>query len=144
MTGLSALDAASAGLVPLAVESSAPAMGPVRTALVVLLTLVGAAFLPVGTVGLLRLPSIYNRMHATSKATTLGAASVALAGVARFGPGGEGLTALVTVLFLFLTAPTGAHMISRAAQRMGVPFEEGVEWPASPDESAEIDPESDD
>jgi multicomponent Na+:H+ antiporter subunit G len=109
--------------------ASAPAMGPVRTALVVLFVAVGAVFLTVGTVGLLRLPTVYNRMHATSKATTLGAASVALAGVARFGPGGEGLTALVTVLFLFLTAPTGAHMISRAAQRMGVPFREGVEWP---------------
>jgi hypothetical protein len=35
-------------------------------------------------------------------------------------------------------------MISRAAQRMGVPFEEGVEWPISPGESGEIDPESDD
>ena len=44
----------------------------VATALVV----VGAFFLTVGTVGLLRLPNVYNRMHATSKATTLGAASL--------------------------------------------------------------------
>ena len=117
-----------------AAGAPAPAMGPVRTALVVLFVAVGAVFLTVGTVGLLRLPNVYNRMHATSKATTLGAATIALAGVARFGPGGEGLTALVTVLFLFLTAPTGAHMISRAAQRMGVPFEEGVEWPARADD----------
>jgi multicomponent Na+:H+ antiporter subunit G len=137
MTGLPAL-------VPLVAESTAPAMGPVRTALVVLFTVVGAVFLTVGTVGLLRLPTVYNRMHATSKATTLGAASIALAGAARFGPGGEGLTALVTVLFLFLTAPTGAHLISRAAQRMGVPFEEGVRWPASPGRSGETDPEGDD
>jgi multicomponent Na+:H+ antiporter subunit G len=116
-------------LVPLAAEGgAAPALGPVRSALVVLFVVVGAAFLTVGTVGIVRLPNVYNRMHATSKATTLGAASVALAGVARFGPGNEGLTALVTVLFLFLTAPTGAHMISRAAQRMGVPFLEGVSW----------------
>ncbi|MFB6168982.1 MAG: monovalent cation/H(+) antiporter subunit G [Haloferacaceae archaeon] len=137
MTGLPAFSA----LVPLAAESTAPAMGPVRTALVVLFSAVGAAFLTVGTVGLLRLPTVYNRMHATSKATTLGAASIALAGAVRFGPGGEGLTALVTVFFLFLTAPTGAHMISRAAQRMGVPFVEGVVWPASPEEGAS---ESDD
>jgi len=109
----------------------APAMGPVRSALVVLFVVVGAAFLAVGTIGILRLPNVYNRMHATSKATTLGAASAALAGVVRFGPGDEGLTALVTVLFLFLTAPTGAHMISRAAERMGVPFLESVTWPGS-------------
>lgn len=126
----------------LATEGAAAApIGPVRSALVVLFVVVGAAFLTVGTVGLIRLPTVYNRLHATSKATTLGAASVALAGVARFGPGGEGLTALVTVLFLFLTAPTGAHMISRAAQRMGVPFREGVEWPdpGSPDETENAD-----
>lgn len=125
-------------LVVLATEGAAAApIGPVRSALVVLFVAVGAVFLTIGTVGLIRLPTVYNRLHATSKATTLGAASVALAGAARFGPGGEGLTALVTVLFLFLTAPTGAHMISRAAQRMGVSFREGVEWPdsGSPDET---------
>jgi multicomponent Na+:H+ antiporter subunit G len=126
-------------LVPLVAEGGgAPALGPVRSALVVLFVLVGAAFLAVGTIGILRLPNVYNRMHATSKATTLGAASVVLAGVARFGPGDEGLTALVTVLFLFLTAPTGAHMISRAAERMGVPFLEGVTWPG-PDRGEEDD-----
>ena len=137
MTGLSTL-------VPLAAETSAPTMGPVRTTLVVIFTLVGAVFLTVGTVGLLRLPAVYNRLHATTKATTLGAASVALAGVARFGPGGEGLTAFVTVVFLFLTAPTGAHMISRAAQRMGVPFREGVEWPVPSEGDRESDADSDD
>ncbi|MFB6159644.1 MAG: monovalent cation/H(+) antiporter subunit G [Haloferacaceae archaeon] len=121
MTGVATpLAAGGAGVQP---------AGPVRTALVVALVLVGAFFLAVGTVGILRLPTVYNRMHATSKATTLGASSMAVAAFVRFGPGGEGLTALVTVVFLFLTVPTGAHMISRAAQRMGVPFVEGATWP---------------
>jgi multicomponent Na+:H+ antiporter subunit G len=114
-------------------SASAPTVGPIRTALVVALLAVGTFFLGVGTVGLLRLPNVYNRMHATTKATTLGAASIALAGFVFFGPGGDGLMALVTVLFLFLTAPTGAHMISRAAQRMGIDFEEKVTWPRDPD-----------
>jgi Na+/H+ antiporter subunit. len=35
----------------------------------------------------------------------------------------------VGILFLFLTVPTGAHMISRAAQRVGVPFLGSVVWP---------------
>lgn len=115
-----------------AAESTAVAVGPLRAVLVILLLTVGSFFLVVGTVGLLRLPSVYNRMHATSKATTLGAGLIGLAGFVRFWPGGDGLLALVTVLFLFLTAPTGAHMISRAAQRMGVPFVEGVNWPVEP------------
>jgi hypothetical protein len=55
----------------------------VATALVV----VGSFFLFIGTVGILRLPDVYNRMHATSKATTLGAASMFLAGFVVFGPG---------------------------------------------------------
>ncbi|MFB6304758.1 MAG: monovalent cation/H(+) antiporter subunit G [Haloferacaceae archaeon] len=105
--------------------------GPVATVAVVVLLAVGTFFLFVGTFGLIRLPKVYNRMHATTKATTLGASSVALAGFVYFGPGGDGLLGLVTVAFLFLTAPTGAHLISRAAQRMGVSFVEGVTWPRS-------------
>lgn len=122
---------------------SAAAVGPLKAALVFVLLAVGTLFLIVGTVGLLRLPNVYNRMHATSKATTLGAASIGLAGWVFYGPGGDGLMALVTVLFLFLTAPTGAHMISRAAERMGVDFEPGVSWPGKvgtkPDKPAEGD-----
>jgi multicomponent Na+:H+ antiporter subunit G len=104
-----------------------------RQVLVAFFVFVGAFFLVVGTVGLLRLPNVYNRMHATTKATTLGASSMALAAWVYHGPAGEGLLALVTVLFLFLTAPTGAHLISRSAERMGVEFEEGVTWPGRTD-----------
>ena len=128
------------GTVPLAV-------GPVRAALVAVFVLVGAFFLLVGTVGLLRLPDVYNRMHATSKATTLGAASMFLACVAYFGVLGVGLTALVGIVFLYLTAPTGAHVISRSAQKMGVEFAGGATWPGGetrPDEPADAEPESDD
>ncbi|MFC7098544.1 monovalent cation/H(+) antiporter subunit G [Halobaculum marinum] len=111
--------------------------GVLVSLVVVTLVVVGSFFLLVGTVGLLRLPNVYNRLHATSKATTLGASGIALAAWAYFGPGGAGLKALVTVLFLFLTAPTGGHMISRAAQRMGIEFEDGVNWPGRIDEQPE-------
>ncbi|WP_435128491.1 monovalent cation/H(+) antiporter subunit G [Halobaculum sp. D14] len=120
-----------------AASGAAAAPSPVVSAVIAVLVVVGAAFLTVGTVGLLRLPNVYNRLHATSKATTLGASSIALATWAYFGPGGDGLKALVTILFLFLTAPTGAHMISRAAQRMGVEFEPQVRWPGAADEQVE-------
>lgn len=101
-----------------------------RGLIVVALVSVGCFFLTVGTLGLLRLPNVYNRMHATSKPTTLGTAAIFLAGFVHFGPGGAGLTSLVGILFLFLTVPTGAHMISRAAQKIGVPFLGGVTWPS--------------
>jgi len=97
-------------------------LGTLQAVVVTGLVVVGSFFLLIGTVGLIRLPDVYNRMHATSKATTLGAASLFLAVTVYYGPHGAGLTALVGILFLFATAPTGAHMISRAAQKMGVPF----------------------
>ncbi|MFB6069274.1 MAG: monovalent cation/H(+) antiporter subunit G [Halobacterium sp.] len=102
--------------------------------LTVALVAIGSFFLLVGTVGLLRLPDVYNRMHATSKATTLGAASIFLAGYVQFGPDYLGLPSLVGIVFLFLTAPTGAHMISRSAQKMGVPFHGAAEWPEEVEE----------
>ncbi|SIS04297.1 monovalent cation/H(+) antiporter subunit G [Natronorubrum thiooxidans] len=111
----------------------------IRTALVIALIVVGVFFLTVGTIGLLRLPNVYNRMHATSKPTTLGTAAIFLAGFAYFGPGNEGLTSLIGIAFLFLTVPTGAHMIARSAERIGIPFLEGVTWP---DASAVIDERS--
>jgi multicomponent Na+:H+ antiporter subunit G len=104
-------------------------LATVQYAVVALLIVVGSFFLVVGTIGLLRFPDVYNRMHATSKATTLGAASIFLAGTVYYGPQEAGLTSLVGIVFLFLTAPTGAHMISRSAQKMGVPFFGDATWP---------------
>ncbi|MEF8852100.1 MAG: monovalent cation/H(+) antiporter subunit G [Haloarculaceae archaeon] len=95
------------------------------------LVVVGSFFLLIGTVGLLRLPNVFNRMHATSKAATLGASSILLGATVYFGPRGDGLTSLVGIVFLFFTAPTGAHVISRAARRMGISFLEDVTWPGA-------------
>jgi multicomponent Na+:H+ antiporter subunit G len=103
----------------------------VQAAVVAALIVIGNFFLLVGTVGLLRLPNVYNRMHATSKAATLGASSILLAGFVYFLPSGDALTSLVGIAFLFLTAPTGAHVISRAAQKMGVPFIGAATWPGA-------------
>ncbi|QDX41526.1 monovalent cation/H(+) antiporter subunit G [Salarchaeum sp. JOR-1] len=108
-------------------------MNTLTAAVVAALLVVGSAFLTIGTLGLLRLPDVYNRMHATSKATTLGAASIFLAGFVYFGPSGAGLTSLVGIAFLFLTTPTGAHMISRSAQKMGVEFFGNADWPEDDD-----------
>jgi len=112
-------------------EGVGSAIDLLRTVLTIAFVAVGSFFLIVGTLGLLRLPNVYNRLHATSKATTLGAASIFLAGFFYFGPQGSGLVSLVGIVFLFLTTPTGAHMISRAAGKMGVDFEEGVVWPVT-------------
>jgi len=104
-------------------------VGTMQAGVVVALIVVGCFFLGVGTIGLIRFPNVYNRMHATSKPTTLGTASIFLGGVVYFWPGGASLVSLIGLAFLFVTVPTGAHMIARSAQRMGVPFLGSVTWP---------------
>ncbi|WP_415382707.1 monovalent cation/H(+) antiporter subunit G [Halosimplex sp. TS25] len=116
----------------------------VHAVVVTALVAVGSFFLLVGTVGLLRFPNVYNRMHATSKAATLGTSSILLATAVYYGPAGDALTALVGIVFLFFTAPTGAHVISRAARKMGVPFIESADWPGADPMRDEDGPTDDD
>ncbi len=83
---------------------------------------VGTFFLMAGSIGLIRFPDVLCRMHATTKTTTLGACSVLLAAVVKYGHSPIGLKSLLAVWFLLLTAPAGAHMIARAAYRLRVPL----------------------
>jgi multicomponent Na+:H+ antiporter subunit G len=83
------------------------------------LLLAGAVLMLVAAVGLVRFPDVYSRMSATSKAGTLGAALL-LAGAAwHFGDAVAG-RAVVTLVFVYVTAPIAAHRIGRAAWRSGV------------------------
>ena len=115
-------------------------MNVIHQLVVAALVVVGGFFLLVGTVGLIRFPDVYNRMHASSKAATLGASSILLGGFVYYGPQGAGLTSLVGIVFLFVTAPTGAHLISRSAQKMGVPFfGDEARWPGETTDESRSD-----
>ncbi len=84
--------------------------------IVSLLLLVGGAFTLLGSIGLARLPDIFTRLHAPTKATTLGVGAIVLASLVHVaGEGGLGLRELAITLFLFITAPVTAHLISKAA-----------------------------
>ncbi len=85
--------------------------------LVVFLLVNGIFFVLTGTVGLIRLPDLYNRMHAPTKATTLGVSSIILASIVHFyGPFPlEGLKEILAITFLFMTMPVGGHMLAKAA-----------------------------
>ena len=82
--------------------------------------LIGLFFVFLGMLGLLRLPDVYNRLHATAKIGTLGAFGVMLSIVMRTGFTPLGVKAIAVGLFLLLTAPIAAHMITRAAHRHGI------------------------
>jgi multicomponent K+:H+ antiporter subunit G len=82
-----------------------------------LLILIGAGFTLVGSLGLLRLRDFYSRLHAPTKATTLGVGSLLIASAVFFSNQGDGLSLheVLVTLFLFITAPVGAHLMAKAA-----------------------------
>jgi multicomponent Na+:H+ antiporter subunit G len=92
------------------------------TMLIAFLVLAGAAFMMIAAVGLLRLPDLYMRMSATTKAATLGVGMILVAAAIFFDDIAVGSRALATIVFLLLTAPVAAHMIGRAAYFDGVPL----------------------
>lgn len=77
----------------------------------------GAFFALAGSIGLFRLPDFFTRMHGPTKATTLGVGSIALASALYFSWYGAGVSLHegLIILFLFITAPISAHVLSKAA-----------------------------
>ena len=84
--------------------------------------LCGTFFLFTGTVGLLRLPDFFSRMHATAKCDTLGILLI-LFGLALYHGFSLGsLKILMIAAFLFITSPTATHAITRAALKNRTSF----------------------
>ncbi len=77
---------------------------------------IGAAFLFVGSLGLATLPDTMRRLHAPTKATTLGIGALLIASMLYFVllNGSLGIHEILITLFLFLTAPATALMIAKA------------------------------
>jgi len=86
------------------------------------LILLGGFFSLVAGLGILRLPDVLIRMHASTKAGTLGSGLILAAVAVYFADTATITRAVVTILFLLITAPVAAHMIGRAAFKVGVPM----------------------
>ncbi|SEP77711.1 multicomponent Na+:H+ antiporter subunit G [Devosia sp. YR412] len=74
----------------------------------------GAAFTLIASIGVVRLPDLYTRMHAASKAGAVGGGLVLLAVALTCFDAGVALRAVVGIVFLLLTTPVGAHLLARA------------------------------
>ncbi|WP_442909379.1 monovalent cation/H(+) antiporter subunit G [Halovenus sp. HT40] len=86
----------------------------------VLFVALGLFFTLISTVGVLRLPDVYSRAHTASQADTLGA-GFALAGVAlALGWTPTTILTVILLFFIFVTNPTAAHAITRAAHEEGI------------------------
>src|SRR5262245_39556750 len=84
------------------------------------LILGGAFFLFSAGLGMLRMPDIYTRMQAGTKASTLGNLLV-LAGLAFFHPGWV-LKLVVVIYFVLMTNPISSHALARAAHFRRIPM----------------------
>jgi len=85
-----------------------------------LLILGGAFFLLSAGLGMLRMPDVYTRMQAGTKASTLGNMLV-LAGLAILHPGWT-LKLVIVVYFVLMTNPISSHALARAAHFRGIPM----------------------
>ncbi|MGF7160480.1 multicomponent Na+:H+ antiporter subunit G [Rhodoligotrophos appendicifer] len=88
--------------------------------LVALLLLVGAFLCLSAALGVTRFPDVYSRMHAASKAGTLGVGVLFVAVAVQFSDIDITIRALVGIAFFILTAPISAHLLARAAYWAGV------------------------
>ena len=89
------------------------------TILVAVVIVVGACFSLLAAVGLIRFPDLYTRMHAASKAGTVGSGLLLIAaGLHSLDPA-IFVRALAGFVFLVLTAPISAHLLAKAAHQAG-------------------------
>lgn len=82
----------------------------------------GAFFAFVAALGVLRMPDLYMRLSASTKASTLGVSFLLLATAIFFNDLGVTGQVVAIIAFIVLTSPVAAHMISRAAYINKVPL----------------------
>jgi multicomponent K+:H+ antiporter subunit G len=112
-----------------------------------LLMLAGGGFALVGAIGLVRLRDLYLRLHAPTKASTLGVGGALLASMLVFGWSGQRVVIheLLITAFVFLTAPIATHLLVKSAlereplRRPPVPQ---TDAPVSASPSAPADPDA--
>jgi multicomponent Na+:H+ antiporter subunit G len=80
----------------------------------------GFFFIFTGTLGILRLPDFFTRLHAMGKSDTLGVALMAFGLAILEGVTFNGAKILFIILFVGLANPTATHALGRAAHRAGL------------------------
>lgn len=85
----------------------------------IILKLIGVGFLFIAALGILRLSDPFQRMHAATKAGTLGAGLVVAGAMVGLGTVTAVIIGTLTVIFLLLTVPIAGHLLGRAAYVSG-------------------------
>ena len=84
------------------------------------LAVVGVLFFLAGTLGLLRFPDIYTRIHALTKADNLGLGLICLGAAVQSGSLMTALKLLLVWILVLLAAATGASLIAQTARGRGI------------------------
>lgn len=108
-------------------------------AITMALLVIGALFMLISGLGILRFPDLYMRVSASTKASTLGAGFSLLALAVHFNELGVTMRAMATIIFLVATGPVAAHLISRAAYFVEVKLWKGT---VTDELSGRYDPET--
>jgi multicomponent Na+:H+ antiporter subunit G len=104
------------------------------------LALFGSTLVLLAAVGIVRMPDLFTRMQAATKASTLGLACVLAAAAISLADSGSLVRAMSIGAFIMLTSPVSSHVIARVAYLTKVPLWKGTvidEWSAD----REIPPE---
>lgn len=87
--------------------------------LAAVMVVIGAVFVLTAAIGLNRLPDLYTRMHAASKAGTVGSGLMLFAAGLHAADLPILLRAAAGFVFFILTAPVSAHLLAKAAHQAG-------------------------
>jgi len=85
-----------------------------------IITLAGSMFLFLGSLGLVRMPDVYNRMQAGTKTSTLGSILFLIGIAIGFGFKIYIAKILILILFIIITNPISSHALARAAHLFGI------------------------
>jgi multicomponent Na+:H+ antiporter subunit G len=85
-----------------------------------LCVLAGIFFMVVGTIGIIRMPDVYTRLHAAGMTDTMGAGFLLLAMCLQAAPGLVTVRLIIVYAFLLFTSPIATHALARAALVGGV------------------------
>lgn len=91
----------------------------IRMIVASMLMVAGAFFFLVGVLGLLRMPDVFSRIHTTTKGDTLGVGLIILGIMLLYGFSFTSLRLIVLLALTWLTTPTAAHLIAKAAYHKG-------------------------
>ena len=87
------------------------------TIIIAVFFFLGAFFILVSAIGLMRFSDLFTRMHATTKATSFGLLLLILGTAVFFNTGAVWLKAVLVIIFIYLTAPLASHSIAQSNKK---------------------------